>query len=200
MTQPYYSIIEYEEDDWGEFLERVCLIEIFKPVIEYYKDIGTLKCVIRYIVYAYSLESDKVILGMEWQKNKQHIFEFVLAKPIKDIYEELVLLKNPSVVAAIHNWLEFGDNDTFKQLSSLKDLRVEMQLSSVSAIKKPSMEIDYDQKFKNAEYSAKLKIMISDLESELIQNNHKLKEGVKEIKTAQNKKNSRSVGSYAVRG
>jgi len=198
MVQPYFEIIKHEDDNWQEFLEQICLYDIFKPVIEYYKDRSTLKCVIRYIAYTYSKDSDKVLLGADWQKNKQQIFEDVMAKPVKGLYEELVLLKNPEVVETIHNWLEHQDGEVWKTLCTLKDLRVEMQLSAVSKILKPSMEVDYTQKFLNAEYADKLKVMIKNLELELIQNDGKLKEAVKEVRVQQNNNTKRSVGSYAV--
>jgi len=181
MIQPYSEIISYEEDNWQEFLEKICLIDIFLPVTKAYPDVQTLKCVIRYIVYSYSRHSDKVVLDMEWQKNKQRIFEFVMAKPEKGLYEDLVLLKNENVIDCVLRWLDHQDNDTWRMLCVLKDLRLEMQLSAVSKILKSSGEIDYSQKFLNAEYAIKLKQMIKDLESELIQNDAKLKEAVKEV-------------------
>jgi hypothetical protein len=187
MTSPYHAILNHEEDNWQEFLEKILLIDIFMPVIIEYKDYSTLKSVIRFITYAYSVESEKIILGMDWQKNKQNIFEFSLVKPEKKLYEDLVLLKNKSVVDCIHKWLAFQDNDTFTQLQVLKDLRVEMQISSLTNILKASGETDYDQKFRNATYANDLKKIIKDLESELIQNNQRLKDVVKEVRLAKSK-------------
>lgn len=187
MISPYHSIINHETDDWQDFLEKILLIDIFMPVIKEYNDYATLKAVIRYIVYAYSPESDKVVLGMEWQKNKQNIFEAAMAKPEKTCYEDLVLLKNKAVVESIHKWMEFIDNDTFTQLQVLKDLRVEMQISSLTSILKASGEVDYDQKYRNATYASDLKKAIKDLESELIQNNTKLKDAVKEVRLSRSK-------------
>lgn len=189
MISPYQSIISYEEDNWDEFLEKCLLIDIFMPIIIFYKEPHIIKCVIKYIVYAYSVQSEKIVLGMDWQKNKQQIFEFVLIKPEKDSYEDLVLLKNKAVVDTIHNWMEFQDNDTFKMLQVLKDLRVEMQISSLSRIIKSSGEVDYDQKYRNAEYSVKLKEKIKELEAELIQNNVKMKDAVREVRMSKSKFN-----------
>lgn len=200
MISPFHTLVNYQEDDWQDYLEKCLLIDIFTPVIKEYKDVQVLKCVIRYIAYAYSVQSDKIVLGMEWHKNKKQIFEFVSAKPEKTIYEDLVLLKNEAVLKSVNNWLEHQDEDTFKQLSVLRDLRVEMQISALTNIRKSSGEIDFDQKFKNAEYAIKLKLMIKDLESELVQNYSELKDAVKEVRTENSKgRNSRSVGSYAVR-
>jgi hypothetical protein len=182
MISPFHSIISYEENDWEEYLDRILLIHVFSPVIKEYKDKDTLKGVIRFIAYAYSVDSDKIILSRDWKKNKQEIFELVLIKPEKKSYEDLVLLKNQAVVETIHRWVTHQDNATFTHLQVLKDLRVEMQISALSKILKSSGEVDYDQKFRNAKYADDLKKMIKDLESELIQNNQKLKDAVKEVR------------------
>ena len=187
MISPFHSIISYEGDEWQEFLDKMLLIDIFMPLFKEYSEVSYIKSVIKYIVYAYSVDSDKIILGMEWQKNKQNIFEYVMIKPEKKSYEDLVLLRNSEVVKTINNWLEFQDNDAFRQMQVLKDLRVEMQISSLTDIKKASAEIDYDQKYKNACYANDLKKMIKDLESELIQNNQRLKDAVKEVRVTKSK-------------
>jgi hypothetical protein len=187
MISPFHSIVSYEGDNWDDFLDRILLVHIFSPVIKEYKNKDTLKGAIRFIAYAYSVDSDKIILGRDWKKNKQEIFEFVLIKPEKKSYEDLVLLENKAVVETIHRWVDHQNNDTFTHLQVLKDLRVEMQISALSKILKSSGEIDYDQKFRNAKYADDLKQMIKDLESELIQNNQKLKDAVKEVKVAKSK-------------
>jgi hypothetical protein len=188
MISAYHSLITYNGSEWEDYLERITLYDIFKGLIKEYPDKGDFTAVVKYIVYAYSVESEMIVLGSDWQKNKQKIFELCLVRPKEEFYESLVLLKNTAVVEAIHNWLEWQDQDVFKQLQTLKDLRIEMQLTCVSRITKASGENDYDQKFKNAQYSLDLKKMIKDLESELIQNSAKLKDAIKEVReTKQNK-------------
>ncbi len=183
MISPFQSIISHEGNDWEDFLERCMLIDIFLPVIKAYQNIDDAKCAIKYIAYAYSMQSDKVKLGMDWHKNKQEIFDYVMARPISGMYEDLVLLQNEKVVEAIHKWLTFQDNEVFEMLCVLKDLKSEMQRSCQA----PISVVDYDQKFKNSGYSMDLKVKIKDLESELIQNDMKLKEGIKEVRVAKSK-------------
>lgn len=183
MIQSYQELISYKEDEWQDFLERICLIEIFMPVLTAYTDKDTLKCVIRYIVYTYSKQSDKVQLGVETLKNKEQIFEFVMVKPEKKLYNDLVLLESSAVIESVHKWLDYQDSGVWKQLCVLKDLKVEMQQAANSAIKKASGEIDYDQKMKNAEYATKISGMIKELEAELIQNDKTMKDVVKEVRS-----------------
>lgn len=198
MINVFQSLIEYKENEWEEYLDRILLLNVFKDVIEAYPDKDTLKCVIRYIAYAYSVQSDKIILGQDWEDNKKQIFEFVCVKPTRDLEDQLVFLLHPSITKSIHKYLDFQENSTHKTLSSLKDLKIEMQLSCNSRILKATGEIDFDQKFKNAGYVRELGKMIDDLEKELIQNDPRLKEAAKEVYQKSKEKNSRSVGSYAL--
>jgi hypothetical protein len=197
MTIPYHSIINYQEDEWKEFLEKLLLVDIFMPVINEFSDVNDLKCAIRYIVYSYSSNSDKIVVGMEWLKNKEKIFDFVCARPIMELKDKLVLLKSEKVVETIHNWLNFQDQKTFTQMMVYKDLMIEMQLSANSPIKKSSSEIDFDQKFKNAEYAASLKKKIHELEQELIQNDAKLKDAIKELSKIRKGSGTVGVESFA---
>jgi hypothetical protein len=185
MINAYSDILSYSGDEWEDFLTKICLIDIFKDLIPLFKDKEALTQAIRYIVMCYSKDSDCVILGTDWVSNKKRIFDKVLIH--KDYYQDLVLLENGIVIKAIQRWLSFQDSAVYSQLIMLKDLQQEMQDSANSSIKKANLEIDYDQKFKNAKYVNELKIMIDDLEQELIQNNPKLKEATKELSKAKAK-------------
>jgi len=187
MTNAYQAIANYQENEWEQYLDKIMLVDIFSPLLKTYTDVDTFKVAIRYIVYAYSLESDKIIMGMDWGDNKKKIFEEVYAKPTKGLIDDLVYLKNQAVVETINKWIDFQDSDTFRMLQTLRDLRLEMQMSCLSDIKKSSGEVDYTQKYLNAEYAMKLKHQIRDLEQELVQKNPKMQSQVKEVRSAANK-------------
>lgn len=198
MISQYASLIGYQYDDWEEYLDRINLIEIFKPVIEEFKsDKVRLKCVIQYILHCYSVESDKVKLGMDWQKNKQEIFDDTCI-PMKDIYEHTVLLKNDAVLETVHRWIDQQDSAVFAELNMIKDLRMTLMLSVNGSIKKSSGEEDYTQRYLNSTYVSELGKKIRDLESEFVQNNDKLKESVKEVKIVSRKvKNTFGVENFS---
>lgn len=195
MISAYNEIITFEGDDWEDYFTKVCLIDIFKDFINLFKDRSVLRQAIKYVAWAYSKDSDCVILRLDWLQNKRKIFDKALLHDV--YYEDLVLLKNPIVVKTIHRWLEFQDSAIFSRLSMLKELQVEMQQSAISEIKKSSGEIDYDQKYKNACYVKDLGKMIDDLEQELLQNDSKLKMAVKEIRSASKNKNTIGVETFA---
>lgn len=181
MINAFHGIIQYEEDKWEEYLNKICLIDIFGELInEFGADPQLLKSYMRYIVWAYSFDSDMIIIGTDWHKNKEKIFEAAGFEPIKELKDKTVYLKDKIVLSTIMKWLNFQDSAAFCQLCVLKDLLVEMQLSANSPIVKSSGEIDYDQKYKNSGYAKELRENIKDLESELIQNSDSLKEGYKE--------------------
>lgn len=194
MINAYSDLLAYDGYDWDDYLNKICLIDIFKDLIPLFKDKEALTQAIKYIVMCYSRDSDCVILGTDWVSNKKRIFDKVLLH--QNYYQDLVLLENGIVIKTIQRWLQFQDSAVYSQLMMLKDLQQEMQDSANSSIKKANLEIDYDQKFKNAKYVNDLKMMIDDLEQELIQNNPKLKEATKELSKAK-AKNTFGVETFA---
>lgn len=192
MVNAYNEIISYKGNEWEDYLNKICLIDIFKELIDLYPDKATLKQVIHYILWCYSLESQSVVMGMDWLKNKNKIFDKSMV-PLEH-YEDLVLLKNEIVLRTIQRWINFQDSPIFSQLCMLKDLQSEMQLSANSKIVKSSGEVDYDQKFKNAEYVKDLRGMIRDCETELIANNLKLKEAYKDFSHSFNNTAKKTMG------
>lgn len=195
MVNAYSELISYDGFDWEDYLNRICLIDIFKDLIPLFKDKEALTQAIKFIVMCYSKDSDCVILGTDWVQNKKRIFDKVLLQ--KEYYEDLVLLENRIIVKTIQNWLSFQDSAVYSQLIMLKDLQQEMQDSANSSIKKANLEIDYDQKFKNAKYVQELGKMIDDLEQELIQNSPKLKAATQELNNKAKAKNTIGVETFA---
>jgi hypothetical protein len=195
MISPYHSIISYPKDDWEEYFDRIAMIAIFKPVIDEFKsDRVKLRCVIQYILQCYSVESDKIKIGADWNKNKLEIFEDT-CQPLESLRDATVYLKSSGVIDTVNNWLRYQDEEIFCEMAMLKDLKLELQMSAISPIHKSSGEIDYDQKYKNAGYVNELRKNIKDLESEFIQNNNKLKDSIKDFKSVTKKKNTLSAAN-----
>lgn len=194
MISAYNDILAYESDEWEDYLTQICLIDIFKDFIVLFKDRQALKQAIRYVVWCYSKNSECVILGTDWYENKKRIFDKCLLA--KEYFTDLVLLENRIVVNTIQRWIDFQDSNVFANLMSLKDLMIEMRLSSNSKILKSSGEVDYSQKYLNATYVQELGKMVDDLEQELIQNSPKLKVAAREVATAKNK-NTFGVEAFA---
>lgn len=187
MIDSAKALLTFEGDNWQDFLESVCLFEIFKYVIEKYQDQpGVVKSIVRYIVWAYSKNSEMVSIGLgaDWLKTKKRIYEASYFPPTKEIHDSVFLLKDLTIASTIQAWLKFQDEEAFHELIMLQDLRSQMQASANGSILKSTGEIDYDQKFKNAKYSIELYEMIRDCEKKLIQNDPVMKESIKEVKAA----------------
>lgn len=199
MINPFQSLITYSGDDWYEYLESISLYEIFKDLIVKYQANPTiLKGIIRYIVWAYSKDSDKITLGTDWTENKKRIFEAAELPPMESILMDVVNLKDDIILLTVKRWIDFQNDDAWKELTMLKDLRSEMQLSANSALRSGNGDsVNYDQKFKNAKYSIDLSQMIKDCESKLLQNDPRLKDALKEVRVKTKNNYSLSPESFA---
>jgi hypothetical protein len=184
MINPYQSLIEYSGEDWKDYLDSISLFEIFKDLIyKYQGEPSHLKGIIKYIGWAYSKDSSKITLTTDWVENKKRIFEAAELPPMEDMLMNIVYLKDEIVLLTIKRWIDYQNDDTWRELMMLKDLRSELQLSANSPLKSGSGDsINYDQKFKNAKYSIDLAQMIKDCESKLLQNDPRFKEAAKEIR------------------
>lgn len=197
MISAVNELTTYNEDAWQEYLERICLYEIFKDLVQKYKERpGLLKSLIRYIVWAYSKDSEKIVLGGDWLQTKKRIFEDADLPLNEDVLKEVVHLENETILTTIKKWLEYQDEDTWRELCMLQDLRIEMQVSANGSILKSTGEQDFDQKFKNAKYSIELYNMIKDTQSKLLQNDPKMKDAIQEAKRAI-KKDTLSPGMFS---
>lgn len=199
MINPLQALSTYTGDDWYEYLDSISLCEIFKDlIVKYQADPSLLKGIIRYIVWTYSKDSDKITLGADWGENKKRIFETAQLPPMEEVLRNVVFLADDIVLITIKRWIEFQDDDTWKELMMLKDLRSEMQLSANSPLKSGNGEaVNYDQKFKNAKYSIDLALMIKDCESKLLQNDPRFKDAVREVKQRSKSNISVSPESFA---
>jgi hypothetical protein len=203
MINAFNELTTYSGNDWDDFLEKCSLINIFKPILDRYKDNGLRRLVIQYIVKCYSLDSPDIVIGMEWGRMKKIIFEKLMLPQL--MYHEMVLFENmhdlkegtdefefedkiekdkdiTALRKSITMWLNMQDSEVYVQFAVLRDLRQEMQASATKPIKKSSGEIDYDQKFKNAKYAMELHTLSKNIEEELIQNSETLKIAVQEVK------------------
>src|SRR5574338_1122513 len=153
MVNVYQELINYEGNDWDNFLDNLDLLRTFSPVLSLTTDADEIRGIVRYIAHVYSHNSDKSLFGRDFYKNKKNIFDDTMLS--QQWLPILVDLSNEKVVDAISNWIEYQDDDVFQQLIMLKELMSEMRKSCVTKLKKgkdDSATIDYDQKFKNAEY------------------------------------------------
>lgn len=211
MVIPVFDLTRYNGDDWEDYLNNVNLFYVFKELIRRYgADKAVCTSIVRYIVFAYSVDSDKIVLGMDWLENKKQILKSVGLNDKVDyteerfkedgdtykpsFYETIVLLQSPTILKTIKAWLDFQDNPTFSTLQMINDLIVEFRMAANSPIRKSTGEIDFEQKRKCAESVIELLEKKRKVEMEFIQNNPKLKDAYREISNSLKKKRANAKG------
>lgn len=181
MVDPYQILSKYEGDNWNGLLSELGVSEIFGDLQLLYTNPDSMRKIVRYIVWTYTATSERLVKGHDWESNKRNNFE--MSGLPAEMWADVGMLRSDVVLRAIHDWLEFQDRPLFKQIQALRDLKLEMQLSSVGVIVTSSRDNDYDQKFKNARYAIDLGKMIDELESESLHNSPNMQEAVKEVAT-----------------
>lgn len=122
MVNSFQSIIT-QEDNFEDYLKKALLFKIFEPIIVTYSDIETAKKIIKYIAFAYSMESTKITIGGDRAKEKEEIFDELFfqngTKISPSIYEEVVLLHEMAVVKAEIEFERFKVRDNRRALQAI---------------------------------------------------------------------------------
>lgn len=193
MIIPTSDIINYEGNDWQEYLDKMCLYDIFKDLVEEYgSDVDVLTGLIRYIVWTYSIDSSKIVLRQEWLSNKKRIFK--AARLPVSMEQDVVFLENKTILYCAKRWLNAQNEENYSVWCMLNDLIVEMRVAANMPIKKSTQEIDYKTKMDCATYVIELQVKKAEVEQKFIQNNEKLKEAYKEVSHLNGKQTGNSFG------
>jgi hypothetical protein len=183
MINLYSEIVDYDGVNFQNHLERIGAMIVFEPIIKEYEDNLLQVKVAKYIAFTHSIESPKLSVGGDRRKEVAAVFKELSIED--EYYQDLILLKNKNVLKSVQLWMEKKDNRQFEYLLTLQNAYVQQQTASLDMLRKgDTLNIDYDQKFKCIEYMTDLKKMIKDAESELQQNDPKLKEAQKEVRKA----------------
>lgn len=204
MINPYYTITTTDEANFQDFLTKLNLIEIFRPVLEEFPDVELFKGIVKFIAWGFSLDSDILnTVGNTWSKVADVIYEKTGLPYDNDkedgIYGNVAELKSDGVRLAIEKWLQFQNDENWTQFIHYRDLRRQMLAASLDVLKKASGEVDYTAKMDCAKYSKELLQMMDEAKETFIQNNPKLKGSVEAINKATKDRTTRSPASYAVR-
>lgn len=197
MINPYQCIVDYEGDDdsFDEYLQEVHIFSIFEGLLTEFSEKKIFKGVVRYIVWAYSPESNMLLLnGETFEKTSDRIFKKT-GLP-NDLYDAVALIKSEIVQAAIQRWLKFLNEEEYTNYVHFRDLRREMLASSIGSIVKSTSEQDYEQKMKNAVHARELLEMMKEALQKYIQNSPKMKKGMNYFDNVIVTKNTASVEDF----
>lgn len=180
MVSLYSEIINFDGVNFQDHLERVGLSFVFEPVISEFDDNLTQIKVSQYIAYSHSLESSKITIAGDRRKELQEIYKWL--KLPDDLYEDVVLMKNRNVLESIKRWMIKQDNRQIEYLFTLQNAYIQQQTAALQDLRKSTGEIDWDQKMRCVSNMTELKEMMKTAESELQQQDDRLKETHVEIK------------------
>lgn len=198
MINLYQQITQYDGVNFHDHLERIGAFSIFEPILtsKFFDDnvVQIKSC--QYIAYTHSAESPKLNVGGDRRKMLNDVFKSLGIGD--EFYQPLVCLEHPAVVEVVKKWMDKKDDRQLEFLFTLQNAYVQQQKASLEMLKKSDLvTIDYDQKMKCIEHMVELKKMIKDAESELQQNDPKLKQAYEEVKNAAKKSQTLSVENFA---
>lgn len=193
MIIPTNDLINYQGDDWEQYLTKLCLYDIFKDLFEAYgTDKEILTGLMRYLVWAYSADSNKIVLRQEWLANKKRIFKIASLPNVME--PNVVYLKDKVILYTAKRWLTSQNEENWATYCMLNDLIMEMRVAANLPVLKSTGEIDYKTKMDCASYVIELITKKAEIEQKFIQNNEKLKEAYKEVSHLTSKQSGNSFG------
>jgi hypothetical protein len=185
MINAFSEITAYDGLNFQEHLKNLNLFHLFEPIFtsNNFEENELHIKIIQYIAFAFSIESPKLSLGGSWRKEASLIFKDL---GIDDkYYDEVVILKSKEVLECVQAWMRYKDSRQIEYLFTLQTAYTQQQKASLENLKKADgVSTDYDQKMKCIQHMTELKGMVKDAESELQQNDVKLKESYMEVKKA----------------
>lgn len=197
MINAYTSIINYsdEQQAFDEYLKQKYLFDIFKELLIDFPDVEIFKGIVKYVLWAYSLESEMLLMnGETFEKTSRRIFNKTLLP--ESVYVDVALLDNASVRNVIQRWLQYQNEEEFTNYCHFRDLRREMLSSSIGSILKSTGEQDFEQKMKNAYHAKELLEMMKEALAKYVQNSPKLKNSIKAFDGVMLNKNTATVEDF----
>jgi hypothetical protein len=138
----YQTLFPYSEVG-GDMLGRIkshSLYEIFQPLDDLNLSADVYNKVVFYILDCYSIESESLVLNLDWQDVKERVFsKWELPEEMR---KGLVLLANNSVKDTIRNYCDAQKGDNLRHYFMLQDLYVQQLNGAVSM----SKELTYKEK------------------------------------------------------
>lgn len=188
MVQTFSEVINFDGVNFQDHLKRLNIFHLFDKIFTslLFDDNKVQIKVIQYIVYSHSTESQKLSLGGDRRKECAKIFKEL---ELDDkYYEAVVMLASRDVLDCVQSWMKHQDNRQIEYLFTLENAYMQQQKASLEMLKKTDgLTVDYNQKMDCILHMTDLKKMIKEAESELQQNDIRLKEAHKEVKKASTK-------------
>jgi len=190
MINPYLKILEYDKPDLKDYLAKIELLYIFKPLLKDFKDVTLFRGTVNFILLGYSLESEVLhSTGITWLQMSKIIYEKAGLPDNEDIFDKVANLKSDAVREAIDNWVSFQDNENFAEYTNSRDLRKHcLQQSQTAEKTKDRVEA--------MRYAKELLVTMEESKGKFVENYEILKPSLNALKKAK-QKNTLGPQNYA---
>ena len=181
MINVYTAILNYEKADLKEYLVKIGLSEVFKPLLKEFKDATLFRGAVKFILYAYSLESEVLhTSGNSWITVYKTIYDKAGLPDNENVFDAIANLKSGDVREAIDNWLAFQSNEAFSDYTNARDLRKYcLQQSQTAEKTKDRVEA--------MKYAKELLAMMEDAKGRFVENYDILKPSLTALKKEKQK-------------
>lgn len=200
MINPFLAVTKQEtEEDFDEYLNKIHLYSVFKPLFAEFNDIDLIKKIIKFIAFGYSIESDYLMTqGKSWINTSNIIYDECGLPEDTEIHNAVAKLQSDGVRDSIENWLRLLNDEAYTNYIHFRDLRKQFLELSLSDMKKNTGEIDIEAKMKAALYSKDLLKMMEEAKQMFVQHHPKLKTSTDALNKVIKEKSGRSAANYAV--
>lgn len=191
MINPYVEIINYEKADLKEYLAKIGLSDIFKPLLKEFKDATLFKGVVKFILYGYSLESEVLhTFGNSWITVYKKIYEKSGLPDNENTFDSVANLKSAEVRECIDLWLAFQNSEALAEYTNARDLRKYCLQQSQTADKTKD-------RVEAMKYAKELLAMMEDAKGRFVENYDILKPSLTALKK-EKQKNTLGPQNFAV--
>lgn len=134
-----------DQNEAAAIITRLRKEELFEPLMNEFSDWWP---VCKYILDAYSIESEFIEIGEDWQEKKKQIaIQNGLGALGEEQLRDILSMKTPGIWKTVDNYLQYQGGREFRHLTVLKQL-YERMLSSTF-----DNEVSYDQQYQNSVYA-----------------------------------------------
>lgn len=183
MINLFQEIISFDGVNFQDHCDRIGVLYIFEPIFTstVYDDNELHIKIAKYIALTHSIESQKLTMSGDRRKEIHAIFKELGIDD--EYYNGIVLLKDRDVLKSVQLWMAKQDSRQAEYLFTLQNEYVQQQTAALDNLKKSDgINTDYDQKMRCIQHITELKTMIKDAESQLQQNDPKMKDAHQEVK------------------
>jgi len=181
MINPYIAIINYDKPDLQAYLEKIGILYIFKPLLKEFKDPTLFRGAVKFVLYAYSLESEVLhTFGNSWVTVYKTVYEKAGLPDNDNTFDAIANLKSADVREAIELWLSYQNNEAFADYTNARDLRKHcLQVSQTGDKLKERMDA--------IKYGKELLGMMEEAKAKFVENYEILKPSLNALKKEKTK-------------